>query len=234
MKVENCSNCKRVIGKLEQAYVFHGNVVCQNCYQRLTDAESKQAQASVKKPVKVKVESIPPQTKQEKLKHKIAKIIVTVIFIASYILFFTYYIYQKFKLPALSAQDVKLIEELVYEMNLLDASKFSDNRTFEAQLTKFDAAYRNFSDLASSNYYMATMGILALEVSLNYSLVRPSFIDVNAEEYESYLDHASKSRKNLVKAYRLLQDRATISEFNKFPIEDCGWEIEQREEATSK
>jgi hypothetical protein len=36
MKVENCSNCEMIIGKLEPAYVFNGDVVCQNCYQRLT------------------------------------------------------------------------------------------------------------------------------------------------------------------------------------------------------
>jgi hypothetical protein len=63
MKVENCSNCERVIGKLEPAHVFHGNVVCQDCYQRLTDTESKQIQAAVKKPIKAKAKTVPPQTK---------------------------------------------------------------------------------------------------------------------------------------------------------------------------
>jgi hypothetical protein len=37
MEKETCQNCKCTIGKLEQAYVFHGDVVCQNCYQKLTD-----------------------------------------------------------------------------------------------------------------------------------------------------------------------------------------------------
>jgi hypothetical protein len=66
MKVETCSNCERVIGKLEQAHVFHGNVVCQNCYQKLTDTEGKQVQAEVKKPIEVKAKTVPPQTKSKK------------------------------------------------------------------------------------------------------------------------------------------------------------------------
>ena len=44
MKDETCQNCGYTIGKLEPAYVFRGNVVCQNCYQKLTDTEDKQGQ----------------------------------------------------------------------------------------------------------------------------------------------------------------------------------------------
>jgi ssDNA-binding Zn-finger/Zn-ribbon topoisomerase 1 len=62
MNVENCSNCGGVIGKLEQAYVFHENVVCQHCYRRLTDTEDKQVQATIERPIEVKAEAVPPQT----------------------------------------------------------------------------------------------------------------------------------------------------------------------------
>jgi hypothetical protein len=66
MKVETCKNCGRTVGKLEQAYVFHEDVVCQDCYAKLTEAEDKQVQAAIKKPIGVKVESTPPQTEQQK------------------------------------------------------------------------------------------------------------------------------------------------------------------------
>jgi len=66
MKVETCENCLRTIGNLEQAYVYHENVVCQDCYRKLTDDEDKQVQAAIKKPLEVKVEPASPQTEQEK------------------------------------------------------------------------------------------------------------------------------------------------------------------------
>jgi len=34
-KLETCENCGRTIGKLEQAHIFKGNVVCEKCSQRL-------------------------------------------------------------------------------------------------------------------------------------------------------------------------------------------------------
>lgn len=33
--IENCKNCERTIGKLEQVCVFNGHVVCKECYERL-------------------------------------------------------------------------------------------------------------------------------------------------------------------------------------------------------
>ncbi len=33
--IENCKNCERTIGRLEQACVFNGHVVCKECYERL-------------------------------------------------------------------------------------------------------------------------------------------------------------------------------------------------------
>jgi hypothetical protein len=68
MNVENCSNCGGVIGKLERAYVFHENVVCQHCYQKLTDTEDKQVQTAIKKPIEVKAETVPPQTETREQK----------------------------------------------------------------------------------------------------------------------------------------------------------------------
>ncbi len=35
MKNEICANCEHVIGKLEQAYIYKGNIVCKLCYNRL-------------------------------------------------------------------------------------------------------------------------------------------------------------------------------------------------------
>jgi hypothetical protein len=40
MGLEYCANCERVIGKLEQAYVHGGKVVCRECYARLSNASS--------------------------------------------------------------------------------------------------------------------------------------------------------------------------------------------------
>jgi hypothetical protein len=54
MKVETCKNCGRTIGKLEQAYVFHENVVCQDCYAKLTDAEDKQVIPAIKESFHIK------------------------------------------------------------------------------------------------------------------------------------------------------------------------------------
>lgn len=34
-KVEVCKNCGRIIGKLEQAYVFKNHIVCQQCHEKL-------------------------------------------------------------------------------------------------------------------------------------------------------------------------------------------------------
>jgi tellurium resistance protein TerD len=68
MKVETCSNCERVIGKLEQAYVFHGNVVCQNCYQILANNENKQIQAYAEGLTEVKTEAVPRQTETQEQK----------------------------------------------------------------------------------------------------------------------------------------------------------------------
>lgn len=33
---ETCSNCQVTIGKLETAYIWQQNVVCSNCYRRLS------------------------------------------------------------------------------------------------------------------------------------------------------------------------------------------------------
>jgi hypothetical protein len=35
-ELERCFNCDRVIGRLEQAYLYRGNVVCDGCYAKLT------------------------------------------------------------------------------------------------------------------------------------------------------------------------------------------------------
>jgi hypothetical protein len=35
MKVETCKNCGAVIGQLEKAFVFQGQVVCEKCYKKL-------------------------------------------------------------------------------------------------------------------------------------------------------------------------------------------------------
>lgn len=35
-KVEYCENCGRIIGNLEQAYVYHNQIVCKQCYSKLT------------------------------------------------------------------------------------------------------------------------------------------------------------------------------------------------------
>ncbi len=40
-KVEQCENCGRLIGKLEQAYVYEGRVVCEQCNEKLTKGPKK-------------------------------------------------------------------------------------------------------------------------------------------------------------------------------------------------
>ena len=37
MNVENCSNCGRVIGKLEQAYAWQNHILCKECYAKLSN-----------------------------------------------------------------------------------------------------------------------------------------------------------------------------------------------------
>lgn len=34
-RLEECANCDRIIGKLEQAYIFKNHIVCKQCYNRL-------------------------------------------------------------------------------------------------------------------------------------------------------------------------------------------------------
>jgi DNA-directed RNA polymerase subunit RPC12/RpoP len=41
MNIENCSNCGRVIGKLEQAYIIQGKIVCEDCNKRLNPNNKK-------------------------------------------------------------------------------------------------------------------------------------------------------------------------------------------------
>jgi len=219
MKVETCSNCERVIGKLEPACVFRGNVVCQNCYQKLTDIEDRQAQAEVQNPMEVKVEPIPSQAKQKKSKHKVAAF--TILFSCLAFLAICIYIYQTvFLLPALSEKDAKLIEGFIYEMNLLDSASSID---FEAQYTKLDAASKNFDNIGSSNYPMSRISGLASIVCANYRSAHTLLESGKYEEYEERVKDVSKSRENFIKAYRLWQDRAAISEFDKF-LEDIGYD----------
>jgi hypothetical protein len=250
MKVENCSNCERVIGKLEQAYVFHGNVVCQNCYQQLTDTKDKQVQAEVKKSIEVKVEPVPPQTEQEKSKHKVTKwyfptsaVVIALLVLTVLLFYLVSYIHQKKgqlpalsekdvklkdQLPALSEKDVKLIEAFVHEMNLLVELQRADSETFKFQLAKLDAAYNDFSNLGSSNYSMLTMSGLALNVSLSYSLAHTYWDSSRFEEYEKSRNDASQSRENFLEVYHMLVHGTTVLEINKF-LED-----KVKNESTSK
>ena len=39
MGLETCENCKRIIGKLEQAFVHEGYVVCKECYEKLKNRQ---------------------------------------------------------------------------------------------------------------------------------------------------------------------------------------------------
>jgi ribosome-binding protein aMBF1 (putative translation factor) len=36
MRTETCQNCGRIIGKLEQAYIYQNHIVCNQCYSTLT------------------------------------------------------------------------------------------------------------------------------------------------------------------------------------------------------
>ena len=38
VKPEKCYNCDRTIGRMEQAYLWQGSVVCLECYRRLSEA----------------------------------------------------------------------------------------------------------------------------------------------------------------------------------------------------
>ena len=46
MKVETCENCERIIGKLEQAYIHSGKVVCENCKQILAQELGRVSQST--------------------------------------------------------------------------------------------------------------------------------------------------------------------------------------------
>jgi len=43
---ETCFNCRRVIGRLEQAYLWAGNIVCEECYHRLSASVASDASES--------------------------------------------------------------------------------------------------------------------------------------------------------------------------------------------
>jgi hypothetical protein len=46
MEIEKCFNCDRQIGRLEQAHVYKGNVVCQGCLNLLNNTASAKTTAS--------------------------------------------------------------------------------------------------------------------------------------------------------------------------------------------
>ncbi len=46
MDPETCFNCGRVIGRLEQAYLWVGNIVCEECYHRLSASVASDASES--------------------------------------------------------------------------------------------------------------------------------------------------------------------------------------------
>ena len=35
MGLETCENCERIIGKIEQAYIYNNKIICKECYTRL-------------------------------------------------------------------------------------------------------------------------------------------------------------------------------------------------------
>ena len=35
MAIETCFNCEKKIGKLEQAFIYDGHIVCEQCYKKL-------------------------------------------------------------------------------------------------------------------------------------------------------------------------------------------------------
>jgi len=42
-KTEHCENCGNVIGRLEQAFVHEGHIVCEKCYEKLKNGAISQA-----------------------------------------------------------------------------------------------------------------------------------------------------------------------------------------------
>jgi len=53
MSSEICKNCNHIIGNLEQAFVFNGNIVCSGCYNALSAAEDKQVRPAIKKSLQI-------------------------------------------------------------------------------------------------------------------------------------------------------------------------------------
>jgi len=136
---------------------------------------------------------------------------------------------EKFvQFPALSEKDVKLIEEFIHEMNLLVELQRADSETFKYQLAKLDAAYSDLSDLGSDNDSMAIMRILAMDVSLSYSLAHTYWDSSRFEEYKKSRNDASQSRENFLEVYHMLVRGTTVLEVNKF-LED-----KVKNESTSK
>ena len=234
MATETCENCKRIIGELEQAYTWQSHILCKECYAKVSNP-------TVAQPIPVDVRTpviLPPP--QRSIVKSTLIVMATVVLIAS-LFYLVNYIQKKDQLPTLSEKDVKLIEAFSHEMSLLDAVMLSDKITYEAQFAKLDAVYSDLNDLGSTNYSMNRMVVLALDVRIYYRVARicwDSFDTSNQQKWESCRDNASKSRRNFVKAFHLLQRRTTNIEFNKFLIEDCFQgsllDIKKRDEATSK
>jgi hypothetical protein len=53
MSSEICKNCNHIIGNLEQAFVFNGNIICSGCYNALSAAEDKQVIPAIKKSLQI-------------------------------------------------------------------------------------------------------------------------------------------------------------------------------------
>jgi hypothetical protein len=76
MNTETCSNCDRVIGRLEQAFTWQNHIVCQECYNRLSNLA----------PKVTKVEMVQPPRSIV----KITLIVMATIIITSLILIFLF------------------------------------------------------------------------------------------------------------------------------------------------
>jgi general secretion pathway protein G len=84
MSIETCKNCKRIIGELEQAYIWQSHILCKECYARLSNHTVEQPT-----PVEVHLPVIIPHPQRSLVKSTIIVMatVIAVIVVISIVLF---------------------------------------------------------------------------------------------------------------------------------------------------
>ncbi|MFA5385719.1 MAG: hypothetical protein WC364_13880 [Eubacteriales bacterium] len=157
------------------------------------------------------------------MKKHIIGIALLIILLGTCILFGLAQKNNESSIPPLSDKDIKLIEEFIYEMNLLDGLKLANNAEFNYQYAKFQAAYNNIVSLCSDSVSIFYLRAQAIAIEINYLSSHRlwEYYDKDKDkELDEALNRVSESRELFIKMYTFYKDGVTISESNKFLIDN--------------